>query len=73
LKLSLSRCLRHVRVCTDGDAAREDQLRVRCNSQNCVIEVLEMERELIQFRGTQRPGMVGDKAVKLVVVRIAAS
>ena len=49
LELTLDRLLRYVHVCSRLHR-REDDVRVRGNAENIVLEALELKRELVQFR-----------------------
>src|SRR5688500_9505922 len=73
LEFSFGSGLRHVSVCANGNAAGELQLRIGGNAENRVAEVLKMKRELVQFCRTQCPAVISNKAVKFIVVGVAAS
>ena len=72
LELSLGGLLRHIHVGA-GLHGRKVEQRLGGDTQNLIGEVLEVEREHIQLGGAECVAVIGDKAVKLVIVRIAAS
>ncbi len=67
------RCrLRNVYIGADLYAARERQKRIRGHTKNRIVKILEMERKLIQLRRANCVGVIDQKTVELVVVRIPA-
>src|SRR5438093_5996865 len=71
LKLPLFGLLRDVHIGATLDRGKHN-IRVGGHSQNIVLEILELKRELVHRPRTKSIGVTQDKTVKLVVVCVSA-
>ena len=72
LVLPFGRGLRHIYVSSNLNTTWKSNSRIGSHSQYRVVEILEVERELVQRCRADRRRVVDDEAIEFVVSRVSA-